>query len=262
MIKFRKYHGAGNDFILIDETEFIYNDNELNEKKIIQLCDRRFGIGADGLMRLQRAESYDFRMIYYNADGKESSMCGNGGRCITRFAYDLGLISDHAHFIAIDGEHDAYITDKEMGIINLKMKDVDGIEESDDQSFLNTGSPHVVLFRKGIENIDVYIEGRKIRNSDKYAPNGTNVNFVEIDKELNITARTFERGVEGETLACGTGATAIAIASWFRNKEIEKPIQVRMRGGMLKVNFNCENGKSFNNIWLEGPTEHVFDGLI
>ena len=203
-IQFYKYHGTGNDFILIDNRKKEIN---LDTHQIAMLCDRHFGIGADGLMMLENAAGYDFRMVYYNSDGNESTMCGNGGRCITAFAHKLGLIENHASFVAIDGVHHAKINaDKN---ISLDMIDVTNIEHYEDHLILNTGSPHYITWVKDTDKVDVFYEGRKIRNHERFQPKGININFVQ---RLNdgIKVRTYERGVENETLSCGTGVTAAA----------------------------------------------------
>jgi diaminopimelate epimerase len=227
------------------------------------LCDRNFGVGADGLMLLENDKNYDFYMRYFNADGKESTMCGNGGRCISVFAKSLGLGSaEKVVFNSIDGLHEAFFTeeDGEM-LVKLKMIDVKEIEENDDYYFINTGSPHYVAFVEDLENMDVYEEGQAIRNDPKFAPGGTNVNFVEIFED-EIFVRTYERGVEDETLACGTGSTAAAIAASLFLESDQNVWDVEVMGGNLQVSFDRKEDGTFENVWLTGPAEKVFEGTI
>ena len=254
-IEFYKYHGTGNDFIILDNRTNQYEG--LSELEIKSICHRRFGIGADGLMMLCVEEGYDFRMKYYNADGKEGSMCGNGGRCLVQFAYDMGIKKDTYHFIAVDGPHDAVI--KINGLIGLKMQDVNSIQLNDTDVILNTGSPHFIRFVDNIKTVDVFTEGRAIRNSDTYKEHGINVNFVE-KQDDSIKLRTYERGVEDETLSCGTGATAAAIAYATQLGVNKVPIEVQ--GGLLEVEFNRISENECNEIWLTGPAKYVFSGTI
>lgn len=254
-IPFYKYQGAGNDFILIDNRQKLY---QLSVSEIAKLCDRRFGIGADGLMLLQETAGFDFEMVYFNADGNESTMCGNGGRCITQFAKDLGIIKDKAVFIAIDGAHEAQILENE--IIALGMIDVHEISFEEEATILNTGSPHFVRFVEDLKTQDIVKEGRKIRHQERFGAKGINVNFVEKDNET-LHIRTYERGVEDETLACGTGVTAAAIASVgiaTGNFEIE----VKALGGDLKVSFQKTDKEKAQHIVLQGPAQFVFQGNI
>ncbi|MEI6576138.1 MAG: diaminopimelate epimerase [Bacteroidota bacterium] len=253
-----KYHGTGNDFILIDDREVTF---DADTSRVKFLCDRHFGIGADGLMLLQKAEGYDFRMVYYNSDGKESSMCGNGGRCITAFAHKLGLLSsDHASFIATDGPHESLILSSQPGnfTVRLKMKEVNSIEFKGEYTFLNTGSPHYVRETQGLDTMDLVQEARKIRYSDTFAPGGTNVNFIEFHDNI-IHIRTYERGVEDETLSCGTGVTAAALYAASVQPDIFiSPVVVRAIGGILRVHFQ-KDGNRFHDVWLEGPAAFVFE---
>lgn len=254
-IPFYKYQGAGNDFILIDNRQKLY---QLSVSEIAKLCDRRFGIGADGLMLLQEKAGFDFEMVYFNADGNESTMCGNGGRCITQFAKDLGIIKDKAVFIAIDGAHEAQILANE--IIALGMIDVHEISFEENATILNTGSPHFVKFVEDLKTQDIVKEGRKIRHQERFGAKGINVNFVAKDNET-LHIRTYERGVEDETLACGTGVTAAAIASVGKatgNFEIE----VKALGGDLKVSFQKTDKGKAQHIVLHGPAQFVFQGNI
>jgi len=257
-IAFEKYHGTGNDFILVD----IRNHAIPTGADIIaELCDRSFGIGADGLIMLDVSEGHDFDMRYFNADGRESTLCGNGGRCITAFARKLGIIETEASFSAKDGIHHSKIlqaNDHEC-LVSLSMADVVTANWTGNSIFLDTGSPHLVQLCSELQKIDVYSEGKKLRNDPRYGPAGTNVNFIEsLDGKLNI--RTYERGVEDETLSCGTGVTAAAIG-WAIRDGLASPIQLHTRGGNLKVSFNRE-GKIFTDIQLEGPASYVFSGQI
>ncbi len=253
---FSKYHGTGNDFIIIDNRA-----NTFSKKTILikHLCDRRFGIGADGLMLLENSAESDFYMRYFNSDGNESTMCGNGGRCITLFAKTLGLIESAAHFMGIDGVHKANI---EAGnIINLKMQDVTGVDVGENHYFLNTGSPHYVCFVDDVQKIDVNSKGRSIRNSFNLDNGGTNVNFVDFSNE-KINIRTYERGVESETLACGTGSVASAIAYCYHTKTYKPEYKIQTQGGELLVKFKRLNDSEYTDVWLKGPAVHVFDGQI
>lgn len=254
--QFYKYQGAGNDFIVIDNRELLIDKNDT--KTIKKLCDRRFGIGADGLMLLQSKQGYDFEMVYFNSDGKEGTMCGNGGRCIVAFAYFLGIIKAKTKFWAIDGEHLADVLQDDY--INLKMGDVTGVENNGEYYFLNTGSPHYVQFVTGIEELDVFNVGRSIRYNERFKEEGTNVNFVE---EINnrLMVRTYERGVENETLACGTGITACAIAASYHSEKIKDEYEIKAMGGDLKVRFKKVDDM-FKDIWLEGPAVQVFSGMV
>lgn len=260
ILKFEKFQGAGNDFVIVDNRK---GDFQPSIGTVEMLCDRNFGIGADGLMLLENDDKYDFYMRYFNADGKESTMCGNGGRCISVFAKSLGLGSaDKVTFNSIDGLHEAFFTeeDGEM-LVKLKMIDVKEIEENDDYYFINTGSPHYVAFVEHLEEMDVFEEGQAIRNDPKFAPGGTNVNFVEIlDDELFV--RTYERGVEDETLACGTGSTASAIAAALFLESDQNVWDVEVMGGNLQVSFDRKEDGTFENVWLTGPAERVFEGSI
>ncbi|GAB5539447.1 MAG: diaminopimelate epimerase [Salibacteraceae bacterium] len=254
MIQFSKYHGAGNDFIIVDDRAGEFDTGD--QKFIERLCHRRFGIGADGLMLLRSLEDCDFEMIYFNSDGRTSSMCGNGGRCITSFAHRLNLADKEVEFKAIDGMHRARILTPES--ISLEMNDVHGIETIGEGVFLNTGSPHVVLKVEDLEKLDLITEAHKIRYSERFRDGGVNVNFIElIDNSIQI--RTYERGVEAETLACGTGVTAAAIACSFWEMISSNEVEVKAVGGDLSVRFE-KTKTSFTNIWKTGPVEHVFDG--
>jgi diaminopimelate epimerase len=255
-IHFNKYQGAGNDFIMVDNRSLVFPKN--NIELIHKLCDRRFGIGADGLILLEPSEKQDFTMVYFNADGKEGSMCGNGGRCIVAFAKKLHIIKNETTFEAADGLHFAKI---ENELVNLQMADVENIEIYDTHTFLNTGSPHHVSFCDAISTLNVAEIGSKIRYGAPYFEEGTNVNFVEQISGNSFKVRTYERGVEDETLACGTGVTAVAIAANKTNKTSEEKIYIEVLGGKLEVSFNKE-GNSYKNIFLKGPAHFVFEGKI
>lgn len=258
-IHFYKYQGAGNDFILVDNRENSVDHH--NVKLIAHLCDRRFGIGGDGMMFLQNKAGYDFEMVYYNADGQPSSMCGNGGRCIVAFAKFLGIIKNETDFLAVDGPHHAKIS-ASGDWVSLQMIDVNIITRDADAYVLNTGSPHYVAFADNLADKDVYTEGHAIRNNETYHANGINVNFVEPNGKGGYFVRTFERGVEDETYACGTGVTAVALAMAKHHNQtgtIETPIKVL--GGDLNIRFTYD-GDSFTHIFLEGPAVQVFDGEV
>ncbi len=254
-IKFSKYHGTGNDFIILDNRNGKYNN--LSVQQVHFLCDRRYGIGGDGLMMLEDADGFDFKMRYYNADGKEGSMCGNGGRCLVQFAKDSGIEKSSYHFIATDGPHDAIIQDN--GLIKLKMQDVSGIEESGKNKILNTGSPHFIQYVENVSDTDVFNIGRSIRYNEVFKSSGINVNFVEKTND-GIRLRTYERGVEDETLSCGTGATAAALAS--SEKDGHQIMNVKVQGGSLQIEFDRISDQEFKNVWLIGPAEFVFSGNI
>jgi diaminopimelate epimerase len=256
-VHFYKYQGTGNDFVILDNRGELYND--LTHAQIHFLCDRRFGIGADGLMLLSNSTNLDFRMVYYNADGKESSMCGNGGRCLVKFAFHQGIVRTSYNFLAVDGEHAAEID--EHGIVRLKMQDVATITEHYGDSILDTGSPHYVKDVTNLVHFDVFNKGRELRNEPVFEPNGINVNFVEQLSDDEIMVRTYERGVEDETLSCGTGVTASAIVH-YHNEFGFNEVRVSTRGGRLSVEFDRNPDGSFSNIWLCGPAEKVYEGQI
>lgn len=256
-ITFYKYQGTGNDFVVIDNRQLIFPKN--NTKLVAYLCDRRFGIGADGLMLLENDTSTDFKMVYYNADGNESSMCGNGGRCLVAFAKHLGIISKETTFVAVDGLHHAVIDAD--NIVSLQMKDVEEVQIEPNHVFLNTGSPHHVQLEAALEALDVKTEGAKLRYSDWYGQAGSNINFVKAVSESEYTIRTYERGVEDETLSCGTGATAVAIAMHAIGKTTQNTITVNVEGGKLQVQFEAENN-TYKKVHLIGPATLVFQGQI
>ena len=253
---FYKYQGTGNDFVIVDNRLQTINKNDT--KRIARLCHRRFGIGADGYILLENDDNTDFKMVYYNADGNESTMCGNGGRCIVAFANFLGIIKNETTFVAIDGLHKAKI---ENGMVYLQMQDVSEIKSFDNHQFLDTGSPHHVEMVSGLANFEVKANGSKIRYGQPYNKEGSNVNFVEQLSDDNFAVRTYERGVEDETLSCGTGVTAVALAMHKSGKTKSENISLKTEGGELNVTFNS-NDKGYKNIWLVGPAEQVFKGEI
>lgn len=251
-IHFYKYEGAGNDFVMIDDREaaFKYDKNTIQS-----LCKRRMGVGADGLITLSQ-KGNQFQMRYFNSDGNESTMCGNGGRCFAQFLKDLGLISgDRVEFNAIDGEHSAEFMGEN---VKLQMIDVGAVEIHHKYTFLNTGSPHHVEFVENADEVDVKNVGAKIRYSALY-PEGANVNFVQILSPQKLKVRTYERGVEDETYSCGTGVTASAIAYFANQKTLHKQIEIETLGGTLWVEFE-QSGKQFVQVFLTGPARRVFEG--
>lgn len=255
-IPFYKYQGTGNDFIMIDDRSASF---PVSQELIASLCNRRFGIGADGLILLQNAEGYDFRMVYFNADGGEGSMCGNGGRCVVRFAHDLGLFSTDTSFIAVDGPHEGNAS---ADIIRLKMSPVTQVEEHSDYDFMNTGSPHYVTYVDDIKEVDVVGIGKDIRYGSVFGPvGGTNVNFIEILEDNHLSVRTYERGVEDETYSCGTGVTACALSAYM-HEGWDSPITVETLGGTLEVAYHQTDKGKFDDIFLIGPAVRVFEGEV
>lgn len=261
MITFYKYQGAGNDFIMIDNRD---ENFKANTASIAKLCDRRFGIGADGLISIENSKDADFEMLYYNADGGLGSMCGNGGRCAVAFARSLSIINDETLFKAFDGLHEAHVlvfnATNKNAIVRLQMRDVTKAEINNDFIFMNTGSPHYIKFVEDIIHYDVVNKGREIRNNERFKSEGTNVNFVEITKD-GITVRTYERGVEDETLSCGTGVTAAAIAFGVRTNFHTNKVAIKTLGGDLNVSFLHRDG-IFTDVHLQGPATFVYKGTI
>jgi diaminopimelate epimerase len=257
-IHFYKYQGTGNDFVILDNRENKYST--LTPDQVRRICDRRFGIGADGLMMLNLKPGYDFEMKYFNADGREGSMCGNGGRCMVKFVYHLGIHKDNYTFRASDGVHEAEIdTD---GIVSLKMLPVKGVRKFHGDMIINTGSPHYIKMIPDVMNIDVYKKGRDIRYSKEFEQEGINVNFVEQTEEPDkIIVRTYERGVEDETWSCGTGVTAAALAC-YHNENGFNQVEIKTLGGHLTVKYDRLNDEEYDNIWLCGPAEKVFEGTM
>ena len=256
-VEFYKYQGAGNDFVMIDNRSGFFPKE--NTQLIAHLCDRRFGIGGDGLILLENDSDTDFRMVYYNSDGNQSSMCGNGGRCLVAFAKDLNVIENETTFIATDGLHHASFEDN--GLVSLQMIDVPTIDIKKDYSFLNTGSPHHVQMVEDLEHFNVKENGSAIRYSELYGAAGSNINFVKKIDDTTFRLRTYERGVEDETLACGTGATAVAIAMNATGQTNATSINVNVEGGKLVVSFD-KTPNGFTNVFLKGPAEFVFKGTI
>lgn len=255
-IQFYKYQGTGNDFVMIDNRTNTFPKN--NTKLIEFLCDRRFGIGGDGLILLENHEKYDFTMVYYNSDGSTSTMCGNGGRCLVAFAKQLGIIDKEAHFEASDGYHFAKFEDN---LIALQMIDVTEVKHFNTHDFVYTGSPHHVLLVSDLKDFDVKNTGKKLRYSDLYDASGCNINFVEQENTDTFSVRTYERGVEDETLSCGTGATGVAIAMHATRKTEANRIHINVLGGKLTISFVLENDV-YKNVFLTGPAELVFAGSI
>ncbi|HEX2684758.1 MAG TPA: diaminopimelate epimerase, partial [Ferruginibacter sp.] len=252
-----KYQGTGNDFVILNNRDNKYDN--LSREQVKHICDRRFGIGADGLMLLSNHTSLDFKMVYFNADGNESSMCGNGGRCLVRFAKDQGMYKSTYCFMAIDGEHEADIDMHD--IVRLKMQDVSQVDYHSGYALLNTGSPHFVKFANDVEDIDVVQTGREIRYSKQFEKEGVNVNFVETIDSDGIFVRTYERGVEDETLSCGTGVTASALMNAHNENGFNR-VEVKTPGGNLSVEFEKIDEHNFRNIWLCGPAVFVYKGEI
>jgi len=255
-VPFFKYQGAGNDFVMIDNRSQQY---QFSTQQIQQLCDRHFGIGSDGLILLENSSTADFKMIYFNSDGRESTMCGNGGRCIVAFAKYLSLITSTTTFEAIDGMHYAEVI--KDNYIHLQMKDVSSVERYNNDFVLNTGSPHYVKVVENVNTINVYEEGRKIRYSEPFKAQGINVNFLQIVDENTIIVRTYERGVENETLSCGTGVTASAIVASILFNKPKYSVSVSTKGGTLQVDFELKNN-IYQNVFLSGNAEYVFNGEI
>ena len=258
-VKFYKYQGTGNDFIMIDNRAAQVLGKK-DTQIIKRLCDRKFGIGADGLILLNEKTAYDFEMVYFNSDGNESTMCGNGGRCLIKFAHDLGVISSKCRFLAIDGPHEGEILSG--GVISLKMIDVSSVELYNNTNvILNTGSPHFVNFASNISGTDIVKEGRAIRYNERFAKEGINVNFAEQLGESELFVRTYERGVEDETLSCGTGVVASALALAHKGGNTIKRVSIKTPGGKLEVKFE-PNGSGYKDIYLIGPAERVFEGTV
>ncbi len=265
-MQFHKYQGTGNDFIIIDDRAHAFD--EADQALVARLCHRRFGIGADGLILLRNKPDFDFEMVYFNADGHPSSMCGNGGRCLVAFAKELGIIASEARFLAVDGPHDARIDAD--GTVRLKMQDAAAPQPDETGGhdvFLHTGSPHHVHFldpaqAPTLAGFNVFATGQAIRRHPAYAPAGTNVNFVEVpaDPSQPWPVRTYERGVEDETLSCGTGVTAVALAASQRGAT--SPVRLSTPGGELEVAFEQHPNGGFTNVWLSGPAVRVFGGEI
>jgi diaminopimelate epimerase len=255
LLHFFKYQGTGNDFIIIDNRD---GSIQLSSQQVALLCDRHFGIGADGLMLLNKHDNYDFEMVYYNADGAPGTMCGNGGRCLTKFAFDKGIQPNKYTFIASDGDHEAVIDAN--GWVHLKMIDVHEVSKQNEATVLNTGSPHYIKQVTDLSNYDVFTEGKNVRYNETYKQNGINVNFVEWDGD-ELFVRTYERGVENETFSCGTGVTAAAMAMSYDTTGLQET-KIRTLGGSLLIKFNKLDAQHYTDVWLCGPASFVYDGQI
>ncbi|MBN08992.1 MAG: diaminopimelate epimerase [Flavobacteriaceae bacterium] len=256
-LKFKKYHAAGNDFVLIDNR---HNNFSFGANKIQNICNRNLGIGADGFILLNKNKKFNFEMVYFNSDGIRSTMCGNGARCFVAFANKIGLIDEKIRFLAYDGVHEGFLIDKNF--VKLTMCDVSLILQKPDFIYLDTGSPHHIIPSKDLEEINVKLLGSKIRFSDIYKKQGVNVNFVEKISSDKFKIRTYERGVENETLSCGTGAVASAIAMSLLGETSSKEIKISTLGGKLFVAFNKRSNNKFTNVTLEGPVKFVYEGTI
>ncbi len=252
-ISFQKYQGTGNDFILIDNRDLKFPAD--NTALITRMCDRKFGIGADGLILIEHDDELDFRMVFFNPDGSKS-LCGNGSRCAVAFAHHLKLAGNKTRFTTTDGPHDAHFEVPDL--IHFSLHDVNEVSTYNNDLFIDTGSPHYIRFVKDLDGLDVIQEGRAIRYDKRFAPGGTNVNFVELRKE-GIGVRTYERGVENETLSCGTGVTACALAATTQG--YESPVNISTSGGDLQVSFEQTSPHEFRNIYLAGPVKKVFEGV-
>jgi diaminopimelate epimerase len=248
---FYKYQGTGNDFVVIDNRKGLIH---LTSEQIISLCDRRFGVGSDGLILLESDDQSDFYMNFYNPDASQS-FCGNGSRCAVHFANFLGVVGEKSRFRAIDGFHEGEILGNE---IRIHMRDVESLDKRAADFVINTGSPHYVVYAENIGQKDILTEAKKIRYNEEFSAKGINVNFVEPMGE-GIIMRTYERGVEDETLSCGTGVTAAAIS--FSSKTGQSDIFVSTKGGQLRVLLQQAEG-GFKNVWLCGPAQQVFQGTI
>ena len=257
-IKFEKFQGAGNDFIILDNRDSIYS--YLNFEQIKTICNRNLGVGSDGLILLESSIDSDFEMKYFNSDGTLSSLCGNGGRCIVAYAHKHGLIGIHTRYNAVDGFHEAQVISNNQ--VRLKMNDISNIMHFDKALVLDSGSPHYVEFNNDISKLNVKKLGRKIRKFEAFNPDGINVNFIQKENERKFFIRTYERGVENETLACGTGAVAAAVGMHYLGKTAgETKIELLALGGRLIVDFSCNN-KTYENIHLQGPANYVFSGIF
>lgn len=252
-IQFQKYQGTGNDFVMIDNRDGVFDRNDLSSVK--KLCDRKFGIGADGVILIENGGDSDFEMVYFNPDGSQS-LCGNGSRCAVMFAYSLGIIAEKTRFLAIDGVHEAEIKNDQ---VHLLMHDVNDFQELDQDFVIDTGSPHYIRYVSDVRAIDPVEMGRDIRYSETYKAEGINVNFVEKIDDNHLAIRTYERGVEGETLSCGTGCTAAALSLGLKGGQ--SPVTLEAMGGQLQVAFEQE-ASTFKNIYLIGPAKMVFEGTV
>ena len=253
ILHFYKYQGTGNDFVMIDNRNKAFDRNDL--ETVGWLCDRRFGVGGDGVILIEPDAQADFEMVYFNPDGSQS-LCGNGSRCAVMFARELGIIQEKTTFRAIDGLHEAKIKGDQ---VHLLMHDVAGCEQLGDDFVMDTGSPHYIRYVADVDAVDVLADGREIRYSPDYEKEGINVNFVQLMGDQQAAIRTYERGVENETLSCGTGCTAVALSMGL--KDTQSPVSLKARGGNLQVAFE-KQGESFRNIYLIGPAKKVFEGIV
>jgi diaminopimelate epimerase len=257
-MQFTKYQATGNDFILMNN---LSGEIKFSADKIQKLCDRKFGIGADGLILIEKSTEADFYVNYYNSDGSQS-LCGNGSRAAVHFAATLGLVKEKTIFDAYDGLHEAILLNND--IVDLQMRDVEHITKRENGWFIHTGSPHVIEWTNQIEDVDVFLKGKNIRYSGEFAPTGTNVNFTEKINTSTLFVRTYERGVENETLSCGTGVTAAALAAALEG--YTSPVQIKTKGGNLSVSFEKEKSEAdrviFKNVHLIGPAKIVFSGNV
>jgi diaminopimelate epimerase len=252
-VKFFKYQATGNDFILVDDREDSFPDR----LEVVEfMCDRKFGIGSDGLILIRNSDEFDFEMVFYNPDGSQS-LCGNGSRCAVRFAEKLGLVSGKCRFLAYDGPHEAELLSGQH--VRLGMSDVQNVSQMNDGMFVDTGSPHLIRYVQEIDQVDVYGRGREIRYNNTFREKGVNINFVQLEED-GIKVRTYERGVENETLSCGTGVTAAAIATAIKGRP--SPVKVSTRGGTLEVSFEKVENEVYSHVFLTGPAQEVYSGTI
>jgi diaminopimelate epimerase len=253
-LPFYKYQGTGNDFVIVDNRRNTLHN--YSTSLVQKLCNRRFGIGADGFIVIKDHHEYDFEMMYHNADGSQS-LCGNGSRCAVHLAKHLGIIDQEAYLLTTDGPHRAYVKED---LIYLQLHDVSEIQNLQDGYLINTGSPHYVRQVDDCEDLDVYKAGKRIRNTPPFQKKGINVNFVSLGRNNEISVRTYERGVEDETFSCGTGVAAAALMAAIKGHK--SPVTVRTKGGTLQVSFTKTNNQCFQSIYLIGPAKMVFEGKI
>ena len=254
-ISFDKYHGCGNDFIIVDNLSNTFPKDSENEIK--KFCNRRFGIGADGLILVNHNDKFPIEMIYYNSDGKISTMCGNGGRCFMHYCYNNDIIKNKSEFLACDGVHYGVVNDD---YVKVSMSDVNGYKKYNDYLFLNTGSPHLVKCVNDVSSFDLINISRNIQKINQF-DKGVNVNLVSRKNDDLYQIRTYERGVEEETLSCGTGAVASALALNILSLVNSKTVNLDTKGGLLTVDFHKSNSK-YTDIHLSGKVKKVFTGII
>lgn len=254
-MSFVKYSGTGNDFVVIDDRDRLFSEHETDLIK--DLCDRHFGVGSDGLILIRNHGECDFEMVFFNPDGSRS-LCGNGSRCAVHFARELGLVQDRGQFFTTDGLHRFKFLKNDL--VAISMHDVEEIQPIENHLFVHTGSPHLIVETKDLEAVDIEKEGSSLRNHPRFVNNGgTNVNFVRQRPDGNVDVRTYERGVEGETLSCGTGVTAVALALGSKDS-VQNEIGLHTKGGLLTVSFT-KTEKGFSDIWLTGPVRKIFTGI-